>query len=79
MNESQKEVHLTGFPLNWGREILGRFTLAPRVAPGSVRCERKSMGGGSEAGGSVAGESVAEWGPGGLLVAGTDAAALSMH
>ena len=61
--KSQKEVHLTGFPLNQGRDILGSFTLAPRVVPeiagsgGSVAGE--SAAGGSAARGSVADGSVA--------------------
>ena len=56
--ESQNEVHLMGFPLNRGREILGSFILAPRLAPDpdeSVVYERVSVADGSEADGSVAG------------------------
>ena len=52
--ESQEEVHLTGPPLERGREISGSFTLAARdgrAAPGSVGSS------GSTVGGSVAGVS----------------------
>ena len=63
-NESQKEVHLTGFPLNWGREILGSFTLAPQVVPEAAGSGRSVAGGsvavGSAVDGSVADESVAD-------------------
>lgn len=60
---SQNEVHLTGFPLNWGREILGRFTLATEDV-GSGGSTGGSVTDGSMGGGSVLGRSVAAGGSG---------------
>ena len=52
--ESQKGIHFTGHPLNWGREILGSFTLALGIGPGLTADGGRSTAGG---GGLVARES----------------------
>ena len=54
---SKRSRSLVGFPLNRGRDILGSFTLAPRVVP-EAAVSGGSMAGRSVADGSVAGGSV---------------------
>ena len=55
--DSQKDVHLTGFPSNWGSEIFGSWFLVVPVVAESTADESTERDW-STAGGSVPDESV---------------------